>query len=258
MDGSLTVESEVGKGSAFRMQLSLPPVTDPEQILDKIELSVTGYLGERKSILVVDDNVGNTSMLVSLLDPLGFKVSVASNGEEALDMVSVQQLDLVLMDLVMPVMDGLAAVRLMRSNPLLERTGIIGASASVTDSDQRNEFIDICDDFVLKPIRIDLLLEKIGRTLGIEWETVEIVTPVRETFASLEGQEPLTPPSSELDVLYDLAMRGDMLGVEEWATALEAGDARYHNFAGRLKELAGSCKTKALLALVNQCRGEII
>jgi len=49
-----------------------------------------------------------------------------------------------------------------------------------------------------------------------------------------------------------------MSGVEEWAVALEAADARYHNFAGRLKELAGSCKTKALLALVNQCRGEKI
>jgi len=173
-------------------------------------------------------------------------------------MVNEQQPDLVLMDLVMPVMDGLVAARLMRSNPLLDRTGIIGASASVTDSEQRNEFIEICDDFVLKPICIDLLLEKIGCRLGIEWETVEFVTPVRESFVSLDGQEPLAPPSSELDELYDLAMRGDMSGVEEWAVALEAADARYHNFAGRLKELAGSCKTKALLALVNQCRGEKI
>jgi len=258
MNGSLTVESELGKGSVFHMELALPPVTDPEQILEKGELSVTGYHGERKSILVVDDNVGNTSLLVSLLDPLGFKVVTASNGQEALEMLSEQQPDLVLMDLVMPVMDGLATVRLMRANPLLDRTGIIGASASVTDNDQRNEFTEICDDFVLKPICIDLLLEKIGHRLGIEWETVEIVKPVRETFDSLDEQELLIPPSSELDELYDLAMRGDMLGVEEWATALDACDSRYHNFAGRLKELAGSCKTRAVLALVNQCRGEDI
>ncbi|MDU0458383.1 MAG: ATP-binding protein [Geobacteraceae bacterium] len=258
MNGSLTVESEVDKGSIFRMELELPPVTDPEQILEKGELSVTGYRGERKSILVVDDNVGNTSLLVSLLDPLGFKVATASDGQEALDMLSGLQPDLVLMDLVMPVMDGLAAVRLMRANPLFDRIGIIGASASVTDNNQRNEFIELCDDFVLKPICIDLLLEKIGHRLGIEWETVEIVTPVRESFDSLDDQELLIPPSSDLDELYDLAMRGDMLGVDEWATALEARDSSYHNFAGRLKELAGSCKTRAVLALVNQCRGEEI
>ncbi len=97
-------------------------------------MSVTGYRGERKRILVVDDNVGNTSMLVSLLEPLGFRIDTASNGEEALSMARERQPDLVLMDLVMPVMDGLEAARLLRANPQFDRTGIIGASASVTDS----------------------------------------------------------------------------------------------------------------------------
>lgn len=258
MHGSLTVESEVGKGSIFRLELALPPVADPEQVLEKTEFSVTGYRGDRKRILVVDDNVSNTSMLVSLLDPLGFRVDTASNGEEALSMAIERQPDLVLMDLVMPVMNGLEATRLMRANPQFDRTRIIGASASVTDSSHKNEFIEVCDDFVIKPIRIDLLLEKIGSSLGIEWVTEEIVTPARETYAALHDGEMLTPPSSELDELLDLAMMGDMLGVESWATELAERDARYRNFAGRLKELAGSFRTKAILELVKRCRGEEI
>ncbi len=258
MHGKLTVESEVDKGSIFRLELTLPPVTDPEQALEKTEVSVTGYRGERKRILVVDDNLGNTSMLVSLLDPLGFRVDTAANGEEALAVASERNPDLVLMDLVMPVMDGLEAARLMRANPHFDRTGIIGASASVTDSNHKHEFIEVCDDFVVKPIRIDLLLEKIGSRLELEWETEEITVPARESFAGRNDGKLLAPPSSQLDELLDLAMRGDLLGVEGWATELEERDTSYRNFTRRLKELAGSFKTKAVLALVRQCRGEEI
>jgi CheY-like chemotaxis protein len=258
MQGRLTLESEVGKGSIFHLELALPPVVDPEHALEKTEVSVTGYCGERKHILVVDDNVSNTSMLVSLLEPLGFRVTSALNGEQALDMAREQQPDLVLMDLVMPVMNGLEAARLLRADPQFDRTGIIGASASMTGDDHKTEFIVICDDFVIKPIRIDLLLEKIGSRLGLVWQTEEIARPNRETYAAWGGEELLPPPSSELDELLDLAMRGDMLGVERWAARLEEQDSRYRNFAGRLKELAGSFRTKAVLALVKQCRGEQI
>ncbi|MDD5285172.1 MAG: ATP-binding protein [Desulfuromonadaceae bacterium] len=256
MHGTLAVESEVGKGSLFRMELALPPVSDPERALEKTEILVTGYRGERKRILVVDDNVGNTSMLVSLLEPLGFRIDTASNGEEALGMARERLPDLVLMDLVMPVMDGLTAVRLMRADPRFDSTAIIGASASVTDSSHKNDFINICDDFVIKPIRIDLLLRKIGSRMGLVWETKEIVTPARERYGAPDNGDILAPPLAELDALLDLALMGDMVGVERWANALEEQDARYCAFAGRLKELAGGFKTKAVLALVRRCRGE--
>lgn len=256
MHGSLTVESKVGTGSIFRLELDLPPVADPERALEKTEVSVTGYLGERKRVLVVDDTVGNTSMLVSLLEPLGFKVDTALNGKEAVDVALEKRPDLVLMDLVMPEMDGLEATRLIRADNRFDRTVIIGASASVTDSGHKNEFIRICDDFVIKPIRIDRLLEKIGNRLDIEWEYKEITTPALETYLDLDDGELLTPPSSELDELLNLAMMGDMQGVEQWAGELGARDVRYRNFAGRLKELAGSFRTRAVLTLVKRCRGE--
>ena len=255
MHGSLSVESEVGTGSLFRLELTLPPVTDPELALEKTEFSVTGYRGERKRILVVDDVVGNSSMLVSLLEPLGFRVDTALNGEEALGIARERQPDLVLMDLVMPVMHGLEAARQMRANRQFDRTVIIGASASVSDSDHKNEFIELCDDFVVKPIRIDLLLEKIGSWLGLVWETEETAAPSRKTYAVLDDGEMLTPSSSELDELLNLAQMGDMQGVEGCASRLEERDVRYRNFSGRLKELAGSFKTKAVLALVKRCRG---
>jgi len=107
MHGCLTLESEVNRGSTFRMELPLATVSDPEHALEKTDVSVTGYRGERKRILVVDDNASNTSMLVSLLEPLGFRIDTALNGAEALSVVLQQKPDLVLLDMVMPVMDGL-------------------------------------------------------------------------------------------------------------------------------------------------------
>jgi hypothetical protein len=82
--------------------------------------------------------------------------------------------------------------------------------------------------------------------------------PARESLTDWDNGELLAPPPAELDDLLDLAMRGDMLGVERWATRLAEQDIRYRNFAGRLKELAGSFRTKAVLALVKRCRGEEI
>jgi signal transduction histidine kinase/FixJ family two-component response regulator len=256
MHGRLTLESEVNRGSTFRLELPLPAVSDPEHALEKTEVSVTGYGGERRRILVVDDNASNTSMLVSLLEPLGFRIDTASNGEDALKAAGEQKPDLVLLDLVMPFMDGLETARLLRADRKFDRTWIIGASALVSNSNHKSGFIEVCDDFIVKPIRIDRLLEKIGTRLGLAWETREIVLPSRETYAALDDRELPAPPSVELDELLDLAMRGDMLGVERWAAGLEERDSRYRNLAGKLKELAGSFRTKAVLALVKQCRGE--
>jgi CheY-like chemotaxis protein len=195
-------------------------------------------------------------MLVSLLSPLGFEIDTALNGLEALQRVEKQRPDLVLLDLVMPEMDGLEVATRMRENRGLAATRIIGDSATVTDSILHGAFMAACDDFVTKPIRIDLLLEKIGQHLGIEWETS--TSPADE----MNGRKPrsitepfITPSANDLEELYELARMGDMLKIEAWASELEARDARFSCFAARLHELAGGLKAKAVLEMVEQCRG---
>jgi signal transduction histidine kinase len=93
---------------------------------------------------------------------------------------------------------------------------------------------------------------------GVEWGTEGIARTARKTHAALNGEEMPAPPPAELDELLNLALLGDMQGVERWAAGLEAQDARYRSFAGRLKELAVSFRTKAVLTLVKRCRGEEI
>jgi CheY-like chemotaxis protein len=93
--------------------------------------------------------------------------NTAQNGQEALQLVSEQRPDLVVLDLVMPEMDGLEFATRLRQNNDFAATKIIGASATVTDGARKDAFMAACDDFVTKPIRIDLLLEKISLLLGI-------------------------------------------------------------------------------------------
>lgn len=98
--------------------------------------------------------------------------------------------------------------------------------------------------------------EKSGNRPGVGGVTEEIVRPARETYAASDCGELPALPSSEQDELLNLALMGDMLGVEQWAAGLEARDTRYRGFAGRLKELAMSFRTKDVLALAKRCRGE--
>ena len=256
MQGRIGVESVPGKGSTFWIEVALPTLMDSDASPEKMDYRIVGYEGDRKKVLVVDDTIGNTSMLVSLLEPLGFEIDTAQNGQEAVFRAKVQRPDLVLLDLVMPEMDGLEAATLMRHNMDLSNTRIIGASATATDNAHKEAFVAICDDFVLKPIRIDLLLEKIRMQLGIEWKTE--INEISGTESIPRSGEPddtfVLPAAEEIEELHELALMGDMLKIEAWAAELELKDARFRNFAEKLRELAGGFKTRALLALVEQYR----
>ena len=251
MHGSMGVSSDPGRGSVFWLEIPLPTVADSGAALEVAEYSVIGYRGERKRLLVVDDNPHNASMLVSLLEPLGFAVDTAGDGEQALARASGQHADLVILDLVMPGMDGVETAQKLRALARHPGVKIIGASATVSGSPRKDAFCALCDDFVAKPIRIDLLLEKIGRQLGIDWEQAQ------DHGAGKRGKEQaalLTPPRAELEELHQLARLGDMRKILAWGARMEE-DQAYRPFVARLRELAGAFKTKAILALVERHLG---
>jgi CheY-like chemotaxis protein len=122
----------------------------------------------RKTILVVEDNLDNRRILVYRLKRIGdFEIFEASNGQEALEMLETHAIDLIFMDLKMPVMDGWEATRRIRTAEVGRRIPIIALTAQAMAGDEQKALAAGCDDYVAKPI-VDpgVVREKLERLLG--------------------------------------------------------------------------------------------
>lgn len=162
-DGKVTVESELGKGTTFIFDLQLFSQIDEHQ--SNGEDSFIDMSAEEKAtvkILLAEDNKLNQIVATRHVKGFGFNIDVVENGQEAIDRLRIQDYDLVLMDVNMPVMNGLDATRFIRSN-LKEKKGlkVAAMTASVLNKD-----ISLCydagmDDFISKPFVPEELYQKI-------------------------------------------------------------------------------------------------
>jgi CheY-like chemotaxis protein len=113
---------------------------------------------------VVEDDVRNVYALTNMLEPLGAVVKIARNGQEALDMLAKTEgrpdeaIDLVLMDVMMPIMDGLTATREIRKNPSWKSLPVITLTAKAMPDDQQRCIEAGANDYVAKPLDVDKLL----------------------------------------------------------------------------------------------------
>jgi PAS domain S-box-containing protein len=251
MGSDIHVDSRAGEGSCFRFDLELPVETDARRAAKAAPRRiVTGYAGPRRRVLVVDDNAANRMPLVDLLSPLGFEVFAAENGQTAVEQAQTLRPDLILMDVVMPVMDGLAATRRLRAMPQTRGVPIVVVSASATAEDQRNSLEVGANAFLPKPLDIHRLLAEIGVLLGLTW-----LPDASDTPADGAGGGPswVVPPLQELEILLQLAKTGNMRRISEQARHLASVDDEYRAFAEALLQLAGRFESRAILALVTQC-----
>jgi len=130
-----------------------------------------GYLGgdpdEMKGarILLVEDNEVNQEVTVELLSRAGAIVTVAGNGQEALDTLAASKFDVVLMDCQMPVMDGYAATRALRQRGALRDLPVIAMTANVMTGDREAAIAAGMNDHIAKPIRIDDMFATLARWL---------------------------------------------------------------------------------------------
>jgi CheY-like chemotaxis protein/HPt (histidine-containing phosphotransfer) domain-containing protein len=127
-------------------------------------------------ILLVEDNQMNQELAVSLLDSVGLTAMIANNGQEALDLLEKNSFNLVLMDLQMPVMDGLTATKAIRGkeDDFFKKVPIIAMSARAFQKDKEECFDAGMNDYVVKPIDPSLLYEVLSHYLDVAAEGPEI------------------------------------------------------------------------------------
>jgi CheY-like chemotaxis protein len=208
---------------------------------------IVGYDGARKRLLVVDDIAANRQLMIDWLAPLGFELDEAGDGQQALARAAEQRPDLVLMDCVMPVLDGLEATRRLRTMPGLHDVPVIAISAAALPDDERRSLDAGVSVFVRKPVDLDALLEHIGELLALRW--LEDDAP--GDTAEAPAEPPLVAPRhEEMIVLHRLAQRGNMREIREFAERLAEREPAVRPFAQRLLRLADAYQPTAILRLV--------
>jgi two-component system cell cycle response regulator DivK len=116
-------------------------------------------------ILYVEDNEDNIFMLTRRLSRKGYEVSVAKDGEEGIEKALSEQPDLILMDVVLPLLDGLEATRKLKSLPGTREIPVIAVSSRAMSGDRDKALAAGCDDYHTKPIQFERLLEAISAHL---------------------------------------------------------------------------------------------
>ena len=176
MGGDITVSSKQGQGSIFRLDIPIQRgdsgIAVRRSAVRRVVALRTGLDAPR--ILVVDDHLENRDWLMKLLSSIGFPVGAAENGQAAIRSWEDWSPRLILMDVHMPVMDGLEATRRIKADPRGKETAIVVLTASALDEDRRVVTQSGADDFIAKPCREDELLEKIGVLLNLAYDYEEI------------------------------------------------------------------------------------
>jgi CheY-like chemotaxis protein len=169
MGGEIRVKSDYGHGSTFGFDIAYTPVD--EEAIHRIDLppseiaGITGAKGMR--VLIVEDEETNRGMLKKILDPYGFDLAEAENGQEGVRIAAEWRPDLILMDRRMPIMDGITAVRRIRELPDAGRIRIVAVTAEAFHEDYTSMMAAGCDAFIRKPYKVDELLGAIGALLPV-------------------------------------------------------------------------------------------
>jgi CheY-like chemotaxis protein len=171
MGGDISLSSTPGVGSTFHLEV---PVVRTGRVGAKQpntrRVRCLTADSKRPNILIVDDQFENRDWLMKLLSAVGFSVLDSENGATAIRIWEQSNPNLILMDVHMPVMDGLEATRRIKATPEGKRTPIVVLSASALDEDRIG--IEKCgaDDFLMKPCLENQLLERIASHLKISYE----------------------------------------------------------------------------------------
>lgn len=249
MGGDIAVESTPGAGSCFTVRLMLSQPLVPPIAPAPEAGAITGYVGRERWVVVIDDDPAHLAMMRGLLEPLGFQVRTASDGETALALAAAVQPDLVLCDVSLASESGWAlAEHLRRRHGAALR--IVMLSGEAKDSATPTADGPANDVFVTKPFDFTNLLDVMAAQLAIEWLRVPSATP-----SARVPDMPRLPGSiaasarPHCDAIARLVRIGHVRGIEAEIDAIAALAPEAAALADRMRAVLDSFDLKALAAL---------
>ncbi|MBR8830806.1 MAG: Sensor histidine kinase RcsC [Chroococcopsis gigantea SAG 12.99] len=251
LGGILIAKSEVNQGSTFAFTI---PVT----VVAKNDIQSYGYSNKilslapnqpKYKILIVEDQAANRQLLVEILEPLGFAIAQANNGQAAINLWHTWQPDFIWMDIRMPIMDGYTATEYIRSKEKelnLTPCKIIALTASAFEQDKHRLISVGCNDFITKPLQESVLLEKIARWLNLEYIYAEDNLSEPHDRVSLTPDSLKIMPRDWIQSFHDNAIN---LDTQKLLALLQKIPPEYEEIAETLKEKLDSFDFEVMMQL---------
>ncbi|MGD8909047.1 MAG: ATP-binding protein [Chromatiales bacterium] len=253
MNGEIDIASEPGKGSVFHFEI-------PVSLLPSKEIPATPSRGRvlgqaegqpRYRLLIAEDQPENRLLLRQLLDPLGFDLREAVNGQEAVELFEQWRPHLIFMDIRMPVMDGLQATRRIKASDAAAQTNIVALTAHALEEERREILAAGCDDFIRKPYTYPEILDALSRHLGVRFIYEEKTASTAEV--SLDAAALAALPDEMRKALEQALARIDLEAVNHAIDAIRKDNP---SLADALAPVAKDLQFGRILQMIRCNHGE--
>ncbi len=243
MGGNLELKSQPGSGSEFCLSLFLPRASE-ELAVSQPQANIQGYTGRPQHIMVVDDESTHRHLIYDFLHPLGFIVHQAESARQALNLLREQSVDLFLLDISMPGMDGWQLLAELRKRGF-KMPVIILSAESYEDARLNRKNADF-QAYASKPVRLEKLLEQLQRCLNLHWYSSESTS---NEDKNIDVEDPC-PDQGSIASLREFAKIGYLTGVLEYTRQIELQNPKTL-WITQLKILADKCDLDGIVRAID-------
>ncbi|NEU13657.1 response regulator [Methylobacterium sp. BTF04] len=244
MGGEITVESEVGRGTCFRVRLMLASVARPKPVRVIANAPARSYSGARRTILVADDDAAHRGLMRDILEPLGLVVLEAPDGPACLALAATQRPDLFLLDIAMPGMSGWVLAKSLREAGHTARIAMMSANVHEISPVRGHDAPH--DAIIAKPFDLRDFLERVTGLLGLDWtapESAPLIVP--------EPGATVAPRREQVADLLRLARIGHVRGLEAKLAEMETEPPVPMAFVGQMRGLVAAYDLRQVMSILD-------
>lgn len=254
MEGEISLESEVGRGTTFSVKLPIILGELPEDKQEEDKGRVAGIKGRASplKVMIVEDKARSAALLDKLLSDVGVATHIAENGQLAVDAFKTWQPDFIWMDRHMPVMDGIEATKAIRLLPGGEEVKIVALSAAAMEEEKQEVLAVGFDEFVSKPFKLVTIFSVMQRLLNLDYEYV--TDNVADTTADVAPERiaPVQLAKLDSEIRAELANAALQLSKQKVIDVVSKIAETDAILAKQITGLAERFEFEALLDIINE------
>ena len=252
MGGHIGVFSEPGQGTLFYFEIPVSACSiSSKRSLSSHHQHVTGLVHGQPHyrLLIAEDKLENRLLLRSLLEPLGFDLREAVNGQETVEQYKDWHPHLIWMDIRMPVMNGLEATRIIKENEEDNNIKIVALTAHALEEERLEILAAGCDDFIRKPYRDTEIFDALGKHLGVRFlYSKEVASATADQETTLDEEQLQKIPADLIEKLQEATL---LLDKEQCLQVAGMISDHNHELGKQLRRMVEELQYKQILTILD-------